>query len=127
MYNPITICSEILALAGQNNIVAAVAHFKSDKYTKHFTTKVQLIVMMAAIAKRWNSLREIETGLFTISNKMFHLGINTQPKRTTLAHANNTRDSRVFEEMCKTAIGNVSNQMNIQKKPTWKQAGFFMG
>jgi hypothetical protein len=45
-----------------------------EHYTKRFTAWIHLVVMLYAIIKRFDSLREITTSLLADTNKLSHLG-----------------------------------------------------
>ena len=75
-----------------------ISEFKGDKYTKTFSCKNQLSVMLYAQATGKDSLRDIQTGLFVQQNQLYHLGIKSIAK-STIAHANKMRNYRIYEQL----------------------------
>jgi transposase len=52
--------------------------------------------MLYSIFNHCNSLREVTTGLLAWDHRIQHLGIDSHPRRSTLADANKNRDEEVF-------------------------------
>ncbi len=50
------------------------------------------------------SLRDIETCLRAMQNKLYHMGIKTKVSKSTLADANEKRDCRIYEDFAKILI-----------------------
>jgi len=98
MNNYTTIFRQILQLIPANIVNRAVKKYCGDRYVKHFKTFQLLVVMVYAQITGKKSLRDIETGLLSQKNKLYHLGVK-QPKRSNLSHACKNRDCRIFEEI----------------------------
>jgi hypothetical protein len=62
MYNPTTVISQLLQILDKNQFDTFVKDHNADKYAKTFSTWNQLVVMVTAQIKGWDSLREVETG-----------------------------------------------------------------
>jgi len=107
MYNPITVLSQFLQILDKNQFDKFVEDHKADKYSKTFTTWNQLVVMMTAQLKGWESLREVKTGFETKSNKLYHLGIEGLPKRSNLAYANSKRSFKIYQSLFNTLLTKV--------------------
>ena len=54
-------------------------------------------VMLYAVIKRFDSLREITTSLLADTHKLTHIGITFKIGRSTLADANRRRPKAIFE------------------------------
>ncbi len=93
-----TIFSELLKLCPRYQFDKAVERYQGDRYVKTFTTWQQFITMVYSQVKRKDSLRDIESGLWTQSARWYHMGLGSV-RRSTLADANNQRDYRVFEDL----------------------------
>jgi len=91
------IFSQLLFLLPQDEINRTAREFNSDAYCKKFRTYNHLITMLYCIFNRCTSLREVTSGLLASEQKILHLGVDYQPRRSTLADANARRDSAVFE------------------------------
>jgi hypothetical protein len=59
----------------------------------------QLVAMVFSQLARADSLREICNGLATTTGKLVHLGVASNPARSTLAYANAHRPAIVFEKL----------------------------
>ena len=70
---------------------------KGERYVKHFDAYQHLVVMLYAVIKRFDSLREITDSMFPEARKLAHLGINMMLRRSTLFDANARRPEAVFE------------------------------
>ena len=79
---------EILKFSRENGV---------ERYVKHFDAYQHLAVMLYAVIKRFNSLREITDSMFPEARKLAHLGMSMMPRRSTLSDANSRRPEHVFE------------------------------
>lgn len=70
-----------------------------EKYVKSFDGYVRLLTMLFAVIMRFDSLREIEAAMTAEVRKLAHLGIEKEPKRSTLSDANARRSEKFFEEV----------------------------
>ena len=68
-----------------------------ERYIKKFDVWQHLAVMLYAVIKRYDSLREIAGCMLPEARKLAHLGISVMPKRSTLSDANARRPESVFE------------------------------
>jgi hypothetical protein len=50
------------------------------------------------------SLRDIETCLRSMKNKLYHMGIRSQVSRNTLSNANNKRDWHIYADFAQVLI-----------------------
>lgn len=74
-----------------------------EKYRGHYKVKTftcwnQLICMAFAQLTFRESLRDIETCLRSLQNKLYHLGLRGKVSRSTLADANENRDWRIYAD-----------------------------
>lgn len=93
-----SIFSELLKLLPRHQFEKAVCAHDGDRYAKRFTTWNQFTTLLYAQISRKESLREIETGLAAHGDRLYHLGLKSV-HRSTLADANNRRDSGIFEAL----------------------------
>lgn len=91
------ILGQILNLIPVSIIKEGSRKYHTDKYYKKFMTQDHLVTMLYSILSKCNSIREVVTGIMACDKKLYHLGVNYFPKRSTLSEANCHRDSRVFE------------------------------
>ena len=118
MYNPNTVLSQFLQILDKNQFDRFVRDHNADKYSKTFSTWNQLVVLITAQMKGWDSLREVETGFETQSRKLYHLGLTELPKRSNLAYANSKRSFEIYHSLFNTLLDKV-----IQKGSTVNEFG----
>jgi hypothetical protein len=75
-----------------------VAAHGADRRVRQLTTKSQFVALLYGQLEGASSLREIETGLESHRNRLYHLGAAV-PRRSTLADANAQRPCAVFTEL----------------------------
>ncbi len=68
-----------------------------ERYVKHFDAWQHLVIMLYAVIKRFDFLREITASMFPEARKFVHLGIGMMPRRSTLSDANARRPESIFE------------------------------
>ena len=91
------IFGQILSMIKRGQIHTIARKHGSDRYYKKFTTYKHLVTMLYLVFEGCTSIREVTTGLLACSTKLFHLGLDYCPKRSTLSDANKKRDSNVFK------------------------------
>jgi hypothetical protein len=94
-----------------------------ERYVKHFDAWQHLVIMLYAVIKRFDSLREITDSLFPESRKFLHLGIRMMPRRSTLSDANARRPESVFEaayrDLYATYRDELSSDSRRRRVPKW--------
>jgi len=91
-----TILNQLLQLIPRHDFENLVSRYDGDRYIKEFTCWRQFITLLYGQVRGKDSLRDIVTGLRSQRSKWYHLGLESVA-RSTLADANNNRDSRIFE------------------------------
>lgn len=89
--------SQVINLLDKAKILHISREQGGEHYTKRFSVWIHLIVMLYAVIKRFDSLREITTFLLIDTNKLAHIGITFKIGRSTLADANKRRSETIFE------------------------------
>jgi hypothetical protein len=82
---------QLINLLDKNEILKISRNHSGERYVKHFDAYQHLTVMLYAIIKRFDSLREITDSMFPEARKLTHLGIRMMPRRSTLSDANARR------------------------------------
>ena len=82
-----------------------------EHYTKRFTVWIHLTVMLYAVIKRFDSLREITTSLLADTHKLAHIGITFKISRSTLADANKRRPESIFEAIYRDLYARYRNEL----------------
>lgn len=94
-----------------------------ERYVKHFNAYQHLAVMLYAIIKRFDSLREITDSMFPEARKLAHLGISMMPRRSTLSDANARRPECVFERIYRSLYSRYKEELSSDSRkrqvPSW--------
>ena len=81
-----------------------VNKYRGNHKVKSFRCLDQFYCMAFAQLTFRSSLRDIETCLRAMQNKLYHMGIRGHVSRNTLAHANEKRDWRIYAEFDQVLI-----------------------
>jgi hypothetical protein len=90
--------AQIVEFLPQRIFDRIVEKYEGNKYVKHFTCWNQLLCMLFGQLTNRDSLRDLMVALDAHNNKSYHLGIGKNVTRSNLAKANETRNSKIFEE-----------------------------
>ena len=94
-----------------------------SRYVKHFDAWQHLVIMLYAVIKRFDSLREITDSMFPEARKFAHLGISMMPRRSTLSDANARRPESIFEaayrDLYATYKDELSSDSRRRQTPKW--------
>ena len=93
------IFNQVLKLIPRSSVQSIVRELEADRYYKSFKTYDHLVTMLYSIFNQCTSLREVTTGLLAWDHRIQHLGINSHPRRSTIADANKMRSPEVFEKI----------------------------
>ena len=84
---------------------ACVERYRGDYRVQSFSCLDQFLTLAFAQLTHRDSLRDIETCLGVMQAKLYHMGFRCGTvRRTTLAHANDTRDSRIYQDFAHELI-----------------------
>ena len=87
---------QLIKLLSKEEILKFSREHNGERYVKHFDAYQHLVIMLYAVIKRFDSLREITDSMFPEARKLAHLGIRTMPRRSTLSDANVRRPEAVL-------------------------------
>ena len=93
------IFNQVLNFIPRSSVSSIARELRADHYYKSFKTYEHLVTMLYSIFNHCTSLREVTTGLLAWDHRIHHLGINSHPRRSTLADANQHRSHEVFEKI----------------------------
>ena len=117
MYN------QALKLLDKSKILRISREKGGERYTKRFDGWTHLVVMLYAVIKRFDSLREITTSLLADTNKLAHIGILFKISRSTLADANMRRPHAIFEAIYRDLYARYRHELisdsRSRKHPKW--------
>jgi len=91
--------SQILGLFHRSDFARHVRELKADQRTKGFSSWEQFVAMLFCQLAQARSLREISDGLKACEGKLKHLGLASEPKRSTLSYANAHRPWELYERL----------------------------
>ena len=110
---------QLINLLDKSKILQISQEKGGERYVKHFDAWQHLLIMLYAVIKRFDSLREITDSMFPEARKLAHLGISMMPRRSTLSDANARRSEGIFEaiyrDLYKTYRNELSSDTNIFK------------
>lgn len=93
-----TVIGQLLDFLPREDFQEIVDRYKGDFKTHKLSCWGQFVSLFYAQLRGRDSLRDIEVGLETQLNKLYHLGMVGCVKRSTLADANEKRDYRIYQE-----------------------------
>ena len=115
--------SHVINLLDKRKVFQISQLLGGERYVKRFNVWVHLVVMLYAVIKRFDSLREITTSLLADTHKLAHLGINFKIGRSTLADANARRSEKIFEAIYRQLYATyhtyLSSDSRRKSTPKW--------
>jgi hypothetical protein len=117
MYNSTILLQNLNTLLPLESLSKSAKDLQTDKYCKHFNTRILFLVLITAQAKGWISLRDIQSGFSSHSNSLYHLGMKNIPCKSTISDANTRVNPIVFESLFRTLVSRVlSFQSQVPNK-----------
>lgn len=96
--------SQVMEFLPWRRFDTCVRRYKGDYKVKTFPCGEQLRVMAFAQLTYRESLRDVETCLRAVGEKLYHMGIRSSVSRNNLSHANQTRDWRIYADFAQILI-----------------------
>ena len=81
-----------------------VTRYRGEHKVKRFSCWDQFLCLAFAQLTYRESLRDIETCLRVMRERLYHMGFRATPARNTLANANKVRDWRIFADFAHVLI-----------------------
>lgn len=114
---------QLIDLLDKRKVLEFGKNIGSERYVKSFDAWQHLLVMLYAVIKKLDSLREISASLYPEAHKLAHIGITSLPKRSTLSDANARRSEQVFEktyrDLYQTYKDELSADSRNRQNPKW--------
>ena len=104
MYERQIVFSQLIEFLPQYEFRKCVERYQGNYYAKSFSCWDQFLCMSFAQLTYRESLRDIESCLRSLKNKLYHMGIRGNVSRSTLAYANEKRDWRIYADFAQTLI-----------------------
>jgi len=98
------IFAQIMDFLPQRQFRKCVERYRGNYKVQSFSCLDQFLCMAFAQLTYRESLRDIEACLRSVHSKLYHMGIRSTIARNTLAHANETRDWRIYSDFTQILI-----------------------
>jgi len=99
-----TIFSQVMEFIPHKKFAYCVSKYYGERYVKSFSCMDQYLCMAFAQLAYRESLRDIECCLRAHQPKLWHMGLRARISRSTLAHANERRDWRIWADFARELI-----------------------
>jgi len=99
-----TIFAQVMDFLPLTEFRRCVERYRGDYKVQSFSCWDQFLCLAFAQLTGRESLRDIEACLRSQQSKLYHLGFRGRISRNTLAHANETRDWRIFADFARALI-----------------------
>ena len=99
-----TVFSQVMDYLPMHEFRRCVNRYRGNYQVKRFSCWDQYLCMAFAQLTYRESLRDIETCLRSIPNKLYHMGFRGKVSRSTLAEANERRDWRIYADFAQVLI-----------------------
>lgn len=100
-----TVFSQLMDFIPKHEFRRCVNRYDGNHKVSSFSCWDQFLCMAFAQLTYRESLRDIETCLRCMQDKLYHLGIRGHVARSTLADANEKRDWRIYADFAQVLIG----------------------
>ena len=114
---------QLINLLDKSKILQISREKGGEKYVKHFDAWQHLLIMLYAVIKRFDSLREITDSMFPEARKFSHLGIEMMPQRSTLSDANARKPETIFEATYRDLYDRYKDELSSDSRkrqtPKW--------
>lgn len=104
-----TIIGTLLSAINRSAFRRFVDKYKGNRAVKKLSCWEQFVAVLLGQISNCFSLRAIVDLIKFHSNQQYHLGIHKDIARSTLAKANETRDWRIYRDLCLYLISKVKN------------------
>ena len=104
MYTGHVIFSQVMAHLPMHTFRRCVRRYRGHHKVKSFTCLDQFLCLAFAQLTYRESLRDIEACLRAQHHKLYHMGFRSTVSRNTLAHANQSRDWRIYADFAHALI-----------------------
>ena len=114
---------QLINLLNKEEILKFSREYNGERYVKRFDAYQHMAIMLYAVIRKFDTLREITDSMFPEARKLAHLGIRTMPRRSTLSDANARRPEAVFEATYRSLYARYKDELSSDSRkrrmPTW--------
>ena len=104
MYEGQIVFSQLMDFLPEYQFRKCVERYKGNYHIRSFSCWDQFLCMSFAQLTYRESLRDIETCMRALHNKLYHMGIRVKISRSTLADANEKRNWRIYADFAQILI-----------------------
>jgi len=105
--NTNTLLAQMLDFIPRSQFQKLVKEHGTEKSSKSFTSWAHFTTMLFAQLSGQSGLRSIEDGINQQRSSLYHLGVSTEVKRSTIAYANEHRDASLYEDLFYAVLSTV--------------------
>jgi hypothetical protein len=99
MTNTASLFTQVLSLFQRSDFARHVRELKAERHARGFSCWAQFVSMLFCQLAQARSLREISDGLKCCEGKLKHLGLEVEPKRSTLSYVNAHRPWELYQRL----------------------------
>ena len=110
MYSGKLVFSQLMDFLPMHKFRYYVNKYQGNYRIRSFSCLDQFLCMAFAQLSYRESLRDIESCLRAMHNKLYHIGIRGRVSKSTLAYANENRDWRIYADFAQVLI-NIARQL----------------
>lgn len=110
-----TVFAQIMSYLPRHSFRKCVNKYQGNYKVRSFSCWEQFLVMAFAQLTYRESLRDIETCLRAMQNKLHHIGIQSNISRSTLADASEKRDWRIYADFALILINEAKELYKDEK------------
>jgi hypothetical protein len=104
MYDGRFVLAWLMDFIPKREFQQCVDRYRGGYRLRQFSCRDQLLAMIYAQLTARESLRDVETCLRAMREKLYHVGFRGAPARSTLARANERRDWRIYHDFAQVLI-----------------------
>ena len=112
MYSGRLVFSQLMDFLPMRQFRQCVNRYNGNYHMKYFSCLDQFLCMAFAQLSYRESLRDIESCLRAMQNKLYHMGIRSSVSKSTLADANEKRDWRIYADFAQVLI-NIARDLYV--------------
>ena len=109
---------QLINMLNKEEILKFSREYNGERYVKRFDAYQHMAIMLYAVIRKFDTLREITDSMFPEARKLAHLGIRTMPRRSTLSDANARRPEAVFEATYRSLLRPIQGRTFLGQPKT---------
>jgi hypothetical protein len=103
-----TILTQVLKHVNRQDFQKQVSKHNGDRKVSKLTCYSLLVAMIFAHLRINRTIRDIALGFETAANKLYHLGMDSTPKRSTISDSLANRPAQVYENYYRDILASLN-------------------